>query len=339
MARLRVARLRAVAVAVALTVSVGLSAACGSDDDDGGGPPPHDPDHLSGVTFESPGTTLPVTLTDSSGSTVTVDSVDRIMPLNGDLLETVYALGLGDRVVARDLSATYPPESQSLPLVGYQRGLAPEPIAAQSPTLILGNAGAGPSGTIDQLRSLYPTVIYRYEDDVAGPPDKIRAVARTLGVADRGEALARQVEQEIVAARDLAAQTRDEPRVALLYLRGSGVQVLFGRGLGATALIEAAGGTDVSVEMGIADSAPLDIEALLAAQPDVILATASGLESVGGVDGLLDLENGAFARTPAGKNRRILAYEDQYLLGFGPRTGQLLNQLTLDLHPDLKDGS
>lgn len=50
----------------------------------------------------------PITVRDSLGAQVTVDSAARILPVNGDLVEVVYALGLGDAVVARDLSATYP---------------------------------------------------------------------------------------------------------------------------------------------------------------------------------------------------------------------------------------
>lgn len=100
--------------------------------------------------------------------------------------------------------------------------------------------------------------------------------------------------------------------------------------------MEAVGGIDVAAELGVADRAPVDPEALIAAAPDAIVVTTSGLQSVGGVDGLLKLHSGALARTPAGQQRRVLDYEDQYLLGFGPRIGALLIELTRDLHPELE---
>ena len=62
----------------------------------------------------------------------------------------------------------------------------------------------------------------------------------------------------------------------------------------------------------------------------MLLVTTTGLESVGGIDGLLAIPG--LAETPAGHDRRVLAYEDQYLLGNGPRTGQLMRQLVADLH-------
>lgn len=61
-------------------------------------------------------------------------------------------------------------------------------------------------------------------------------------------------------------------------------------------------------------------EAVIAAQPDVYVLFTKGLESVGGVDGLLKLPG--LALTPAGKNKRVVAMAGQYLSGFGPRSGR-----------------
>jgi len=58
---------------------------------------------------------LPVTIMDVTGTEVTVESVDRIIPLDGTVAEVVFALGLGPNVVATDMSATYPAEADSLP--------------------------------------------------------------------------------------------------------------------------------------------------------------------------------------------------------------------------------
>ena len=71
----------------------------------------------------------------------------------------------------------------------------------------------------------------------------------------------------------------------------------------------------------------------MSAAPDVILMMTAGLESVGGMDGLLKLPG--IAQTPAGKNRAIIHMEDLYLLGFGPRLGRAVQDLTTQLHPEL----
>jgi iron complex transport system substrate-binding protein len=278
---------------------------------------------------------LPVTLADASGDVVTVESIDRIIPLDGDLAEVVFALGLGDRVVATDLSATFPPEADALPEIGYQRSLTAEPIAAFEPTVLLATDLAGPRETLDQLRDLgYPLVMIDRPLDASGPATKIRQVAEALGVPERGEALARDVQAAIDAASDIGAAafaSGDRPRVMALYLRGERVQFVFGKNGGLDWVIEAAGAIDVGTELGVVDNAPLTAESVLRAAPDVFLVSTTGLESVGGLDGLLAIPG--IAQTPAGEAARVIAHPDQYLFGGGPRAGMLLAELVGELHP------
>jgi iron complex transport system substrate-binding protein len=336
--------------AAAIAVAVLVAAGCGDDAGGGAGgsdrgagasemSPVESSAALAGLEVVDDGDpALPVTVVDSTGTEVTVASTDRIVAANGDLTEVTFALGLGDQVVARDVSATYPAEATSLPSIGYQRALTAETTAAYEPTVVLANTLAGPAAAIDQMRDIgLPVVVLDYEDTVDGPGDKIRAVGAALGVPDRAEDLAARVDDEVAAAQALAGEATSEPRVAALYLRGEGTQLLFGPGSGMSVMLGASGVVDVGAELGVDDAAPVDIEALLAAAPDVLIVTDTGLESVGGVEGLLAMHDGALARTPAGEQRRILAYDDQYLLGFGPRAGAALAELIHDLHPELED--
>lgn len=273
---------------------------------------------------------LPVTVTDGTGAVVTVESIERIIPLDGDLAEVVFALGLGDRVVATDLSATYPPEADDLPQIGYQRALSTEPIAAFEPTVLLATALAGPPETLDELRRLgFPLIIVPSEPTSVGAGTKIRAVATALGVPARGETLAAEVEQALAAAGEGRSCGEDCPRVLMIYVRGTSAQLVFGESSPTRWLIEAAGGVDVSREMGVVDPTPISAEAILAAAPDVLITTEVGLESVGGIEGLLQIPG--LAGTPAGQNRRVLTYDAQFLLGNGPRVPDLLSRLTSDL--------
>ena len=115
-----------------------------------------------------------------------------------------------------------------------------------------------------------------------------------------------------------------------MYLRGGAVQLVFGSGSGIDAVVEAAGGVNAGSEMGIDDFAELSIEAMVAAAPDYLLVTTTGLESVGGLDGLLAVPG--IAETPAGEAGNVLVFEDQFLYGLGPRTGELVADLAEQLH-------
>lgn len=258
---------------------------------------------------------------------------DRIIPLDGDIAEIVFALGMGGRVVATDLSATYPPEADMLPQIGYQRALSAEPILAFEPTLLIGTDVAGPPEALDELERVgVPVAIVDAPATPAGPADKIRAVARVLGIPDVGDRLAAGVQAAIDAATptDPTAEPAAALRVAMLYIRGESTQLIFGEGSGIDWIIEATGASDVADELGIVDNAEITAEALLTAAPDVLLVTEDGLASVGGIDGLVALPT--VAGTPAAQRRAVLAYDAQLMLGNGPRTGDFLAQLGADLN-------
>ena len=68
----------------------------------------------------------------------------------------------------------------------------------------------------------------------------------------------------------------------------------------------------------------------MTANPDVFLVITTGLESVGGIDGLLEIPG--MAQTAAGRNRAVVDFDTQYLLGYGPRSGAALAELIAAIH-------
>lgn len=259
-------------------------------------------------------------------------SVDarRIIPLDGDVAEIIFALGLGDDVVATDLSATYPDAAADLPKIGFERALNAEPILDHEPTIVIGTDAAGPADTISQIERVGVSVtIIEREYSASGPASKIRQVADALGVSDAGDALASDVQQQIADATVDASAYVAPMRVVALYLRGADIQFVLGSGSGLHWIIEAAGATDIAEGLGVTETSPITAEAIIAAAPDAIIVPQGGLESAGGLDALLAVPG--IAETPAGRNRAVLAYDDQLMLGNGPRTGRFLEQLVTDL--------
>jgi len=338
-------RLRTALLLLAAAGIAAASVACGGDDDDEATPVPATPTPAA-TTAASPSPTapavqaeakpvLPAKVKDKDGQEITVSDVSRIVVLNGDLTEVVYALGLGENVVGVDTSATYPPEAKEKPKIGYQRSLNAEGILSLQPTVIIGSELAGPPPVIEQIRGAgVPVVLFKTVSSLDDVTRKINDVATALGVPNRGKLLADETKREIDEALALAAKATSKPRVAFLYLRGSTTQVMMGKGSGADVLITAAGAIDAGAEAGIVGSKPLTPEALISAAPDVILVLTAGLQSVGGVDGLLQIPG--VAQTPAGQQRRVVDFDDQYLLGLGPRAGKALKELIQALHPELK---
>src|SRR5690606_31164436 len=104
------------------------------------------------------------------------------------------------------------------------------------------------------------------------------------------------------------------------------VYLLGGPGSGADALVAELGLEDAGTAIGL-DRAftPITSEALIDAQPDILLVMTGGLKSVGGIDGLLKIPG--ISQTPAGQERRVLGHEGALLLGFGRRTRQALRAM------------
>lgn len=280
----------------------------------------------------SPSPNLPVTVDSADGRQVTVADVDRIVPLSGSLAEIVFALGLGAQVAARDISTTFP-EAEHLPLVTRAHDVSAEGVLSVGATVVLAQTDSGPPEALEQIRAAgVPVVVFDLPASIDDIGARERAVADALGVSADGDALAERTSAAVTAAQGAVPDDAAPPKVAFLYMRGSaGVYLIGGKGSGADSMIQAAGAIDAGTAMGLDKSfTPITSEALAEAAPDIILMTTTGLESVGGIDGLVQIPG--IAQTPAGINRRVVTEEDGVLYSFGPRTPVALADLITALH-------
>ena len=286
----------------------------------------------------APASSLPVTVVsrDLDGDrSVTVEKADRVIGLDiaGSIGSTIFGLGLGNSVVGRDVSTTFD-AALELPVVTTGgHSVNSEAIIALRPDLIITDGTVGPIDVLLQLRDAGIDIVFVDTDpSLDGVSELARQVGAALGAAGAGELLATRLQGEIAAkVAEIAAVTPSissaRVRMMFLYLRGaSGVYYLFGEESGADVLIDALGGIDVSDEIGLDGMKPMTDEALVAANPDLILVMTDGLASAGGVDGLLDAKP-AIALTRAGQNKRFVDMADGEILSFGPRTPAVLDAL------------
>ena len=281
---------------------------------------------------------LPATVNSADGVEVTVSDTTRILALNqnGGLAAAVIGLGFGCNLVGRDTATDIVglmPGNDDLPLV-TQNGheLAAEAILNLAPTVVITDGTVGPYDVQLQLREAgIPVVMVPtpYEAGVGGVGEQIQFVADALGVSSLGEALADRTYAEINSViqqfgRIAPTDPEKKPRTVFLYLRGN-IYYWFGMGSGADSIIQSISARDVATEVGFEGMAPTNSEALIKAQPDVIIVMTLGLASVGGIDAALELPG--IKQTPAGKNRRIVDMSDYEVMSFGPRTAFVLAAL------------
>jgi len=289
---------------------------------------------------DDPQQQLPVTLTDHQGTKVTVKDTSRVLALDvyGSLSRITYELGLGDSLIGRDVSTQFE-EAADLPLVTHGgHDLSAESILDLDPTLIITDTSLGPWDVILQMREAgIPVVVVDSHRSIDNVSSLINEVAAALGVPAEGKKLAQRSQEQIdevlgKIAKVAPAEESGRLRTIFLYVRGqANTYQLFGEDSGADTLIEALGLYDVAKEIDWKGSRSVTAEALIEAQPDLVLLMSKGLESVGGVDGLLE-KVPALASTPAGENERFVDMADSQILGYGPMTAQVLNALAVAIY-------
>ena len=266
---------------------------------------------------------------------VEVTDASRViaLDLSGSIAATVWGLGFGDMLVGRDQSTTFP-GTEDLPVVtSGAHSVNAEAVIALRPTLVITDGTIGPIDVVQQLRDVGIAVVFvENEASFVGAEELARQVGAVFGTPELGDQLADHIADEIDAKIAEIAQIVPDGegtrlRIVFLYLRGSaGVYYLFGPESGADQLIEALGGIDVLGELGWDGMRPMTDEAMVEADPDLILVMTKGIDSVGGVDGLM-ADKPAIALTTAGQNRRFVDMEDGEILSFGPRSAGILDAL------------
>jgi len=246
----------------------------------------------------------------------------RVIAIANGSAEIISAMGHKSILVGRDIAST-DKDLEDIEIVTSGHQLVAETILAKRPDLLLIDASTGPAQAVAVLESSGITIVRIPEswsvEDIAG---KISAIAQAIGTKGDGDLLVKEMSKQKSAAEPVKTGTR----IAFLYLRGgSAIYLIGGEGSGADSLITSIGAIDVGAQTLDNPYNALTAEAMIELNPDVILVMSKGLESVGGVDGLVALPG--IAQTSAGKNRKVLAVDDSLLLSFGPRTPDLITQM------------
>ncbi len=257
---------------------------------------------------------------------------NRIITVGSVLTEIVCELGHCQEIVATDRTSTYPPQMNSLPSIGYRTGISAEGILSEDPTLVLLTDNYVRDELPDQLKSSGVNV-HQFDGPYSLEATKklIRDVAKILNDEEKGKALIARMDKELSEVNTLLQKTTTKPKVLFIYARGEGTQMVAGKETFSENLILMAGGTPVA---GVTGYKPINTEAMIVANPDYLLFGDSGLESLGGVEGALQIQG--VDQTTAGKKKNIIELNMVMMSNFGPRLPQAVKELMLKIHPEIK---
>ncbi|MGE0212023.1 MAG: hemin ABC transporter substrate-binding protein [Parvibaculaceae bacterium] len=256
----------------------------------------------------------------------------RIVAIGSAVVETLYALGVEDRIAAIDTTAVYPARAlKEKPNVGYMRALSAEGVLALDPDLIIAEEGAGPANVVEVLKQAsVPYVTIPRTPTADGLEDAIRLIGRTVGKEKEADEIASAVGEDLaMVSRDVAKV--EKPVRVLFALSFTGGRVMAaGRHTTAEGIIALAGARN-ALE-GFEGYKQASDEAISTSAPEVVLSMAREGHAM---TPETIFATPAFSQTPAAEKKRFIAMNGTLLLGFGPRTAKAAHELARALYPDL----
>lgn len=260
---------------------------------------------------------------------LSAQAAERIVVAGGSLVELIYAMDAGNRVVGVDETTSYPPQTEALPHIGYWKQLSSEGILSLRPDSFITWQDAGPQLVFDQLRAQKVNVVTlpRIPATVEQMYANIHTLAKNLGAVEQGNALVNNLRQRLEnVARSSASKPAPVKALFILSAGGSAPQVA-GKGSVADAIMALAGAQNVAQH---SQYRSYSAEALIAANPEVIVVTSQMVEA--DINRLSTVAG--ITRTAAWKNQRIVTLDQALILGMGPRVADAVETLHRQFWPN-----
>ncbi len=261
------------------------------------------------------------TFTDAYGNEVVIqEEPQTIVSVSPTMTEIVYALGAGDKLIGRTDYDDYPEAVFSLPSVGDINAPDIEAIVALDPDLVIASSIFS-EDSYNQLTELGINVaIVRDEESFDGLYDVINTVAAILGVTETGDALVADLKAEVDAI--VAEEDTD---ITVYYCMSCGEYGEFTAG-GDTFIndiIEMAGAKNAAAD---AEGWMYSLEALIAADPDYVLATQWSYDEF--------TTNANYADLQAVKNGNVILVDSNIFERQGPRNVEALELISGLVHAE-----
>lgn len=252
----------------------------------------------------------------------------RLICIGSAVTEIVYALNASNLIVGVDTTSIYPDAARLLPSVGYSRTLSAEGVLSLSPTHILCTEDAGPPVVLQQIQDAGIRMQrIPAHHTFTGICDRVIAIGQAIHQQTRADQLKLQLQQQwarIVDEMKAKPFPSATPRVLYIHSMNPSQVMVSGQETNANAMIRYAGLRNAMD--GFRGYKPLTPEAVIVANPDLILVTDQGLQAIGGRSQLARLPG--MERTKAILRQKIISMDAVYLLGFGPR----MPEAVLTLH-------
>jgi len=193
----------------------------------------------------------------------------RLISLAPNLTEIAYAAGAGSLLVGTVEFSDYPAAAKTVPRVGDAWRVDPEQVLALRPDVVLVWPTGTPETTIARLRSLGLNVVDVPTQSLSDVPRALRQVGRLAGTLPVAEAAALDFETRV--ARQRARYAQRSSLEVFIQIDDEPIYTVNGRHV-ISEIVALCGGRNVFADLPQL-APPISTEAVLAADPEVILST------------------------------------------------------------------
>lgn len=269
------------------------------------------------------------TLTDGAQRTVRLQhEARRVVSLSPNITEILFAIGAGDKLVARSSECLFPPEAQNLPAIPLLPSLDMDSLAATKADVVFSTTDVFPPKTADAIeqRSQVPMFLQRY-NSMADIQSGIRELGKVMHCDTQAAHLADSLGK--VTARVKAATEGQIRYGTVMLVSTEPLRAVGGFGL-LNELIQLSGGKNL---LGDRKEAYLTLtpEQLQQLQPEYIIIPTQNDQAYGALLSQYPI----LTATPAEAQHHVFLVDSEYYLHPGPRTLSALLQLTQILHTNL----
>ena len=267
---------------------------------------------------------FPRTLTDARGKTLTLKAAPtHLVSLMPSLTEIVYALDLGDRLVADTTACDYPPQAIQKTRVDVLKGDR-EKIEISSPDLVLAIDKLDPATLIAALEKDGVPVLVVKAENLQETYEAIKLIGQATGKEQTAAQIARDMQARIEAVQKTVGAAPAKPTV--LVMHSDNPIYTTDPNSYISDVIRAAGGENIVTEA--LPNGVISPEKVVERQPDVILC---GKE----LEARVKMLPGWNVVPAVSQNRFFHTSDKTTLVRPGPRLAIAVEELARFLHPDL----
>jgi iron complex transport system substrate-binding protein len=261
----------------------------------------------------------------------------RIISLSPSTTETLFALGLGEKVVGVTRFCNYPPETKGKKRVGGYVNPNYEAIAVLEPDIvIILPEHENVKNFLTELGLKYLTVNNKTIQDILSA---IATIGKECRVEKRANELIAAINYRI---QNIQQKTQNLPRPKVLIsigrTMGSGSLkdvYIAGKNTYYDELINYAGGINAYENEKIAYPM-LSAEGIIYLNPEIIIDMVADLNSKGLTESMVRQEWQSVSFVNAIKSNRLFVFSRDYIVIPGPRFILLLEDIARTVHPEIK---